>query len=172
MATKKETTEVAVEATKKRRTTKSSEEKSKAKKAPSLKRRVTAKKSVAEAPQVKILDTDQFEIQTIVEAMQDKKAKNVVSLDLRELGTSICDYFVICNADSTTNVLAIADNIEEEMIVKCDRKVARLQGKENAFWIILDYSNIVVHIFQTEYREFYRLEDLWADCKTTNYAEE
>ncbi len=121
---------------------------------------------------VKIIDTDTFEIRTIVDAMLDKKAKNVVSMDLKELGTSICDYFVICNADSTPNVLAIADNIEEEMIVKCNRKVTRMQGKENAFWIILDYSNIVVHIFQTEYREFYRLEDLWADSKITRYEDE
>ncbi|MBE6229353.1 MAG: ribosome silencing factor [Bacteroidales bacterium] len=104
--------------------------------------------------------------------MLDKKAKNVCSLDLREIGTSICDYFVICNADSTPNVIAIADNVEEEMIVKCNRKVMRMQGKENAFWIILDFSNIVVHIFQTEYREFYRLEDLWADAKITKYDEE
>ncbi len=129
-------------------------------------------KSVEKESVVKIIDTDTFEIRTIVEAMQDKKAKNVVSMDLKSLGTSICDYFVICNADSTPNVLAIADNIEEEMIVKCNRKVVRMQGKENAFWIILDYSNIVVHIFQTEYREFYRLEDLWADSVITKYEEE
>lgn len=121
---------------------------------------------------IKIIDTDVFEVRTIADAMLDKKAKNVCSLDLKSLGTSICDYFVICNADSTTNVLAIADNVEEEMIVKCNRKVVRMQGKENAFWIILDYSNIVVHIFQTEYREFYRLEDLWADSKITKYEEE
>ena len=121
---------------------------------------------------IKIIDTDTFEIRTIVDAMLDKKAKNVCSLDLKEIGTSICDYFVICNADSTPNVLAIADNVEEEMLVKCNRKVARMQGKENAFWIILDFSNIVVHIFQTEYREFYRLEDLWADSVITKYADE
>lgn len=120
---------------------------------------------------IKIIDTDVFEVRTIADAMLDKKAKNVCSLDLKSLGTSICDYFVICNADSTTNVLAIADNVEEEMMVKCNRKVVRMQGKENAFWIILDYSNIVVHIFQTEYREFYRLEDLWADSKITRYEE-
>ncbi len=141
------------------------------------KRVSTRKKAVKDVvPQeentIKIIDTDAFEVRTIVEAMLDKKAKNVCSMDLREIGTSICDYFVICNADSTPNVIAIADNIEEEMIVKCNRKVMRMQGKENAFWIILDFSNIVVHIFQTEYREFYRLEDLWADAKITKYDEE
>jgi iojap-like ribosome-associated protein len=111
------------------------------------------------------------EIRTIAEAALDKKAKNVCSLDLRKIGTSICDYFVICNADSTTNVSAIADNIEDEMLTKCKRKIVRMQGKENAFWIILDYSDIVVHIFQTEYRAFYRLEDLWADAIKTTYEE-
>lgn len=133
-----------------------------------------AKKRVEPASEatIKIIDTDVFEVKTIAEAMLDKKAKNVCSLDLKEIGTSICDYFVICNADSTTNVLAIADNVEEEMIMKCNRKVLRMQGKENGFWIILDFSNIVVHIFQTEYREFYRLEDLWADAKITKYEDE
>ena len=66
-------------------------------------------------------------------------------------------------------MLAIAYNIEVELIVKCKRQVIRSQGKENAFWIILDFGDIVVHIFQTEYREFYRLEDLWADATITEY---
>ncbi len=132
-----------------------------------------AKISAAEKESaVKIIDIDEFEVKCIAEAILDKKGKNVCSLNLKEVGTSICDYFIICNADSTTNVLAIADNIEEEMILKCNRKVTRMQGKENAFWIILDYSNIVVHIFQTEYREFYRLEDLWADAVITKYNDE
>ncbi|MDO4368006.1 MAG: ribosome silencing factor [Bacteroidales bacterium] len=111
------------------------------------------------------------EIATIAEAMLDKKAKNVCSLDLTKIGTAICDYFVICNADSTTAVSAIADNVEDEMINKCETKVVRKQGQENAFWVILDYGNIVVHIFQTDYREFYRLEDLWADAIKKEYEE-
>lgn len=111
------------------------------------------------------------EIATIAEAMLDKKAKNVCSLDLTKIGIAICDYFVICNADSTTAVSAIADNVEDEMINKCETKVVRKQGQENAFWVILDYGNIVVHIFQTDYREFYRLEDLWADAIKKEYEE-
>ncbi len=139
----------------------------------SLKKRVAAKKTKAgENKEVTVLDPTQLAIKTIVEAIQDKKGKNICSLDLTNIGTSICDHFVICNADSTPAVLAIADNIEEEMIVKCNTKVLRQQGKENAFWIIMDFSDIVVHIFQTEYREFYRLEDLWADAVKTTYEEE
>jgi ribosome-associated protein len=112
------------------------------------------------------------EIDTIVEAMLEKKAKNVCSLDLRKIGTAICDHFVICNANSTTGVAAIADNIEERMLEKRKRKVIRMQGKENAFWVIIDYGNIVVHIFLTEYRNFYRLEDLWADAIKKEYEDE
>ena len=111
------------------------------------------------------------ELKVIADAMLEKKGQNVVSLDLKPIGTAISDYFIVCNADSTTNVVAIADNIEERMIEKCSRKVARMQGRENAFWIILDYGDIVAHIFQTPYRDFYRLEDLWADAERTEYTD-
>lgn len=114
---------------------------------------------------------DNKELQVIADAMLEKKGQNVVSLDLSSIGTAISDHFIVCNADSTPNVVAIADNVEDRMIEKCRRKVIRTQGKENAFWVILDYGNIVVHIFQTPYRSFYRLEDLWADAEKTVYEE-
>ena len=76
----------------------------------------------------------------------------------------------ICNLDNFS-VVAIADNVEDKMIEKCKRKVARTQGKENAYWVILDYGDIVVHVFQTPYRSFYRLEDLWADAERTVYED-
>ncbi len=101
--------------------------------------------------------------------MLEKKGQGVCSMDLRKLDTTICDHFVICHADSGVQVAAIADQVEEQMIVQAGRHVRRSQGKENRFWVILDYSDIVVHIFQTEYRMFYRLEDLWADAKTQHY---
>ena len=111
------------------------------------------------------------ELKVIADAMLEKKAQDVVSLDLRSIGTAISDYFIVCNADSTPNVVAIADNIEDRMIEKCKRKVVRTQGKENAFWVILDYGDIVVHVFQTPYRAFYRLEDLWADADREEYTD-
>ncbi len=116
-------------------------------------------------------ELDKTELRCIADAILDKKGSFVSSLDLSAIGTAICDYFVVCNADSRPQVLAIADNIEEMMHKKCGRKVLRMQGRENAFWIILDYANIVVHVFQTEYRQFYRLEDLWADAEKTIYTE-
>ena len=111
------------------------------------------------------------EVKIIADAMLEKKGQNVVSLDLKKIGTAISDYFIVCSAESTTNVLAIADNVEDRMIEKASRKVVRSQGRENAFWIILDYGDIVVHIFQNQYRDFYRLEDLWADADKTEYVD-
>lgn len=100
--------------------------------------------------------------------MLDKKAQNVVSLDLRPIDGSITDFFVICNADSTTAVNAISQNVQK-MMAEEGHKLLRSQGEENDFWIILDYGNILVHIFLTQYREFYRLEDLWADVPRKEY---
>ena len=114
---------------------------------------------------------DNKELKVIADAMLEKKGQDVVSLDLKPIGTAISDYFIVCHADATTNVVAIADNIEDRMIEKCRRKVARTQGKENAFWVILDYGDIVAPIFQTPYRAFYRLEDLWADAERTEYTD-
>ena len=110
-------------------------------------------------------------VKVIAEAMLEKKGQRVVALDLREVGTAITDHFVVCNADSTTAVAAITDNVIVRMQEKCGRKVLRMQGLENDFWIILDYGDIVVHIFLTEYRAFYRLEDLWADAPRKEYKE-
>lgn len=109
------------------------------------------------------------EVEIIAQSMLDKKAQDVISLDLRGIGTAISDHFVICNADSAPQVVAIADNVEEMMEKECGRSVVRQQGRENAFWIILDYTDIVVHIFKTDQRSFYRLEDLWADAPRTTY---
>lgn len=111
------------------------------------------------------------DVDIIASAMLDKKAQNVCSLDLTQLGTSICDHFVICDAASGTQVGAIADAVEDQMLERAGRKVRRSQGRENGFWIILDYSDIVVHVFQTEYRQFYRLEALWADAVTKHYTD-
>ena len=114
---------------------------------------------------------DNSTLKVIADAMLEKKGQDVVSLDLRPIGTAISDFFIVCNADSTPAVVAIADNIEDRMLEKCRRKVIRTQGKENAFWVIMDYGDVVVHVFQTPYRSFYRLEDLWADADRTVYED-
>lgn len=111
------------------------------------------------------------EIKVIADAMLEKKGEGVLSLDLRPVGTAISDYFVVCNAASTTQVRAIAENIEDRMIEHLKLKPIRKQGTENGIWVILDYGTAVVHIFQTEYRNFYRLEDLWADAKRMEFKD-
>ncbi len=110
------------------------------------------------------------DLRLIADAAIDKKAENVVSIDLRSLDGAISDWFVICDASNTTQVAAISDNIQKLMKEE-GHKLLRSQGEENAFWIILDYGNILVHIFLREYREFYRLEDLWADVPRKEYKE-
>lgn len=110
------------------------------------------------------------DLRLIADAILDKKGENVVSLDLRAIDGAITDYFVVCSGSNTTQVGAISDNIEEKMKEEGHR-LLRSQGEGNNFWIIQDYGHIVVHIFLKEYREFYRLEDLWADVPRKEHKE-
>ena len=111
-------------------------------------------------------------IDTIIRAIQDKKGKNIVSLDLSKTDGAICSCVIVCNADSTTQVAAIAAGIEEKVLETLGEKVWRVEGQQNALWIAMDYVDVVVHIFQTELREFYKLEELWADALATRYEYE
>ena len=111
-------------------------------------------------------------IDTIVEAIADKKGKNIVSLDLQGFDGAICSHFVVCNADSTTQVAAIADGIEEKVRETLGEKPWRIEGQQTALWIAVDYVDVVVHIFTTELRDFYRLEELWADAPMKRYEYE
>ncbi len=111
-------------------------------------------------------------IETIVGAIEDKKGKNIVSLDLTGFDGAICSHFVVCNADSPSQVAAIASGIEERVLEDLGEKVWRIEGQQNAFWIAMDYVDVVVHIFQTELREYYKLEELWADAPIKHYEYE
>ena len=108
-------------------------------------------------------------IETIVGAIQDKKGKDIVSLDLSGFDGAICSHFVVCNADSTTQVAAIADGIEETVQQKLGQNVWRVEGKQTGLWVAMDYLDVVVHIFTTELRSFYKLEELWADAPMKRY---
>lgn len=105
----------------------------------------------------------------IAEAISDKKGKNIVSLDLSGFDGAICNRFVVCNADSTTQVSAIADGIEEKVLERLGEKAWRVEGQQTSLWIAMDYVDVVVHIFLTELREFYKLEELWADAPVKHY---
>lgn len=111
-------------------------------------------------------------INTIVEAIQDKKGKNIISLDLSGFDGTICSAFVICNADSTTQVEAIAHGIEQKTEEVLDEKPTRIEGLTNSVWVAMDYGEVIVHIFQTELRDFYKLEELRADAPMTRYESE
>ena len=111
-------------------------------------------------------------IETIVEAIDDKKGKGIVSLDLSGFDGAICSHFVVCNADSTTQVDAISSSIEEKVFEVMGEWPVRVEGRQNAFWVAMDYTDVIVHIFQTELRGFYRLEELWADAPLTRYGEQ
>lgn len=111
-------------------------------------------------------------IKTIVSAIEDKKGKNIVSLDLSGFDGAICSNFVVCNADSTTQVAAIAAGIEEKVLEMTGEKVWRVEGQQMSLWIAMDYVDVVVHIFQTELRNFYKLEELWADAPMTRHEYE
>ena len=108
-------------------------------------------------------------IETIVGAIQDKKGKDIVSLDLSGFDGAICSHFVVCNADSTMQVAAIADGVEEAVEEKLGEKVWRVEGKQTGLWVAMDYMDVVVHIFTTELRAFYKLEELWADAPLKRY---
>ena len=110
--------------------------------------------------------------ETIVSAIQDKKGKNIVSLDLNGFDGAICSMFVVCNADSTTQVAAIADGIEEKVLEVTGESPWRVEGKQTGLWIAMDYLDVVVHIFQTPLREYYKLEELWADAPLVRYQSE
>lgn len=99
----------------------------------------------------------------IIDAMQDKKAKDIVSIDLSKIENSITQYFVICNGTSTTQVDSIYDNVIEKVNENKKIKPFHKEGYENSEWILIDYFDIVVHIFIDDIRKFYKLEDLWAD---------
>lgn len=111
-------------------------------------------------------------LETIVEAIADKKGNNIVSLDLSGFDGAITSAFVICHADSTTQVAAIAASVEEKVQKELGEKPWRIEGLTNSVWVAVDYVDVVVHIFQTELRDFYKLEELWADAPATRYENE
>ncbi len=102
-------------------------------------------------------------VTTIIKGIQEKKGENIISIDLRKIQDAVCDYFIVCDAPSTTQVKAIADNVmrltEEEM----GEKPWHHEGTQRAEWVLLDYVDTVVHIFLTPQRKFYQLEELWSD---------
>jgi ribosome-associated protein len=106
-------------------------------------------------------------LDAIVEGMQEKKAKNIMVLNLSGLENRVTDYFVICDADSNTHVNSIADSVEEIVEKLTKERAYHTEGHQNGEWILLDYINVVVHVFLREAREHYNIEALWGDAEIT-----
>lgn len=104
---------------------------------------------------------------TIIKAIQDKKGEKIVSLDLRKIDEAVSDFFILCEAQSNIQINAIASNIEEEVRLVCDEKPYHVET--GMAWTLVDYVNIVVHVFQREERKFYDLEGLWMDAEVMEH---
>lgn len=100
----------------------------------------------------------------IIKGIEEKKGTDIVIMDLEAIPNSICGHFIVCTGNSSTQVEAIADSIEDEVRKGLNIKPWHLEGYENKEWILMDYIDTVVHVFQPEIREFYAIEDLWADA--------
>jgi ribosome-associated protein len=111
-------------------------------------------------------------LNSIVKGIFEKKGQNVLKIDLRKLENRITDYFVICQASSTTQVSSIADSIDDTVRKEALEKPLHLEGLDNCFWVLIDYGSVVVHVFLEEYRSFYSLESLWADAVIESLVDE
>ncbi len=127
-------------------------------------KRKIAKKSVRK------LNDEERLLNFIVEGMIEKKAKEIVCIDLRNIKNAVTDFFVICHADSKAHIDAIAKSVEEFVYKKQGEEPFHREGQANSEWILLDYLNVVVHIFRQEQREFYGIERLWADAEIQRIA--
>ncbi len=101
---------------------------------------------------------------TIVRAIEDKKGESIVSLDLRKIPEAVADFFIICQATSTTQLKAISDFVEEQVNLSCGENPYKQEGRQAMQWILVDYVNIVVHIMHPDTRNFYKLEEIWNDA--------
>jgi ribosome-associated protein len=103
-------------------------------------------------------------VDSVVKGIFEKQGQNVLKVDLRKLENRITDYFVICHANSGTQVDSISYSVEDTVRKETGEKPLHREGLENCFWVLIDYGNVIVHVFQEEYRNFYSLESLWADA--------
>ncbi len=104
-------------------------------------------------------------VDAVISAIQEKKGKEIVCLDLRKIQNAVCDYFIVCEGNSRTQVSAIADFVQDEVKKQRKERPYHTEGQQNAEWVLIDYVSVVVHVFQKETRDFYKLEALWADAE-------
>ena len=120
---------------------------------------------------VKKIDNENILLKNIIKIIQDAKGKEVISLNFKNIESSICKYFIICTGTSNIHVKAIESKIKKTISQKFGEKPWRTEGNNMGEWILMDYYQIIVHIFQENTRNFYNLEDFWGDAKFINYEE-
>ncbi len=106
----------------------------------------------------------------IIKGIEEVKGNEIDILDLRDIDTAVCDYFVICTGSSNTHVNAIVNSIQKIVSRELKDKPWHVEGTDNAEWVLMDYVSIVVHVFQKSIREYYNIESLWGDAKITSIA--
>ena len=116
-------------------------------------------------------DISDFLSEIIIKVIQEKKGKNILSLNLKKIHNSVTDYFIICHGTSNIQVQAISESIEDEVRKALGVKPWHIEGVQNAEWILLDYIDVVVHVFQENTRNFYNIEKLWADADIVKIEE-
>ena len=115
----------------------------------------------------KQVSTDDL-IAVIIKGIDDVKGEDIQLLDLRDIENTVCDYFVICSGTSNTQVNAISGSVQKIVSKEVKDKPWHVEGQGNSEWVLMDYVNVVVHIFQKHIRDFYDIESLWGDAKITN----
>lgn len=109
-------------------------------------------------------------IDLIIDSIQDIKGKNIIKLDLREIESAPADYFIICEGESTTQIRSISTNIQKRIKEEISLMPSLKEGIRDANWVLVDYFDVIVHVFYPETRKFYDLEDLWGDAQITEFA--
>lgn len=110
-------------------------------------------------------------IKTIIAAIQEKKGSSIISLDLRKINEAVADFFIICEASSSTQIRAIADNVESCVKEKCSENPYHHEGFQQLNWVLIDYVNVVVHVMLPDTRKFYNLEEMWSDAASNEHNE-
>ena len=118
----------------------------------------------------KVADSENL-CKAIVKGMQEKKATDIVVMDLREVKNAVADFFVLCSGNSDRQLEAISDSVDEEVFKALKEKPWHMEGKNNKEWMILDYISVVTHIFRKDRRQYYALEKLWGDAEITEIEE-
>ena len=109
-------------------------------------------------------------VEEIILGIENVKGENIHQLDLRELDNTPCDFFIVCSGNSNTQVSAIVNSVQKTVSKALHEKPFHTEGLYNAEWVLIDYVNVVVHVFQNQIREYYNIEELWGDAKSTQIA--